>query len=117
MDCSLENIVHKKGTTFDAWALQIIIDDVNANLTGSVIEMQLRKEAGQPVALNLTSVGDAGITITEPTNGIFQINEQVIDIPAREYRYDIKITFADGEVRTWISGKFNIVNVITENTN
>jgi hypothetical protein len=117
MSCANQNIVHQKGTTFDVWQFQIIIDDVNANLTGAVIEMQLRKEAGQPVALNLTSVGNAGITITDPTNGIFQINEQVIDIPARVYRYDIKITFSDGVVRTWVKGDFNIVNVITENNN
>jgi hypothetical protein len=116
MSCQGENIIHKKGTTFYPWTLQIIIDDVNEDLTGAVIEMQLRKEAGQPVALNLTSVGNAGITITEPTNGIFQINEQIIDIPAREYRYDIKITLANGEVNNWVYGKFNVVNVITENT-
>lgn len=117
MSCSAENIVHKKGTTFDVWTLQIIIDEVNANLTGAVIEMQLRKEAGQPIALNLTSVGGDGITITEPLNGIFQIDEQIIDIPARVYHYDIKITFSNGVTRTWISGKFNVVNVITENNN
>lgn len=113
MSCSVLDITHKKDTTFDAWTLQIIIDDVNADLTGSVIEMQLRLQPGQPVALDLTSVGNAGITITDPLNGIFKINEQVIDIPAKEYMYDIKIIFPDGEIRRWIEGKFNIVNVIT----
>jgi hypothetical protein len=116
MSCQGENIIHKKGTTFYPWTFQIIVDDVNENLTGSVIEMQLRKEAGQSVALNLTSVGNAGITIIDPINGTFQINEQIIDIPARVYQYDIKITLASGEVNTWISGKFNVVEVITENT-
>lgn len=116
MSCQGENIVHKKGTTFYPWTLQIIVDNVEENLEGAVIEMQLRKEAGQPIALNLTSVGNAGITITDPTNGIFQINKQIIDIPARVYQYDIKITLASGEVNTLVYGKFNVVNVITENT-
>ena len=113
MSCSVLDITHKKDTTFDAWAFQIIVDEVDLDLTNCVIEMQLRTQPGQPVALSLTSVENAGITITEPTEGKFQINEQVIDIPAREYLYDIKITFPDGEVRRWIEGVFNVINVIT----
>jgi hypothetical protein len=34
-------------------------------------------------------------------------------LEANVYLYDIEITFPSGEVRTWISGQFTVVNDIT----
>lgn len=106
---------HKKGDTFDQVGFQVKINDVVVNLTGATIKMQLRKTYDDTVAaLSLTSVGSAGITITNAANGEFKINTQIIDIEVYNYVYDIQITFADGTVKSsWISGGFNITNEVT----
>ena len=106
------NFQHIKADTFDEVAFQIKINDVEVDLSDTVIRMQLRKEYGGVVGLSLTSVGSAGITITDAANGLFKINTQIIDIPAFNYIYDIEFNF-DGEVKTYISGHFLIKNDVT----
>ena len=106
------NFQHIKSDTFDEVDFQIKINDVEVDLTDTVIRMQLRKEYGGVVGLSLTSVGSAGITITDAVNGLFKINTQIINIPAFNYIYDIEFNF-DGEVKTYISGNFLIRNDVT----
>lgn len=107
------NFSTKRGDTFDEVLFELKKDGTAINLTGAIIHMQLRKAAGGPVFLNLTSAGSAGITITDATAGKFKINSVIINLEANVYLYDIEITFASGEVRTWISGQFTILNDIT----
>ena len=107
------NFTHIKGDTFDQVPFAILKNNVALNLTGATIRMQLRSECGGLIALNLTSVANAGITITNAAGGLFKINKQVIDIASGLYEYDIQITFADGTVKTWLSGDFNIICDIT----
>lgn len=108
------NFSHIKGDTFDVVNFELKINSVVQNLTGAVIKMQLRKCASDATpALSLTSVSGAGLTITAPTLGQFCINKQIIDIPVYDYEYDIQITFANGDVRTYISGIFSITKEIT----
>ena len=102
------NFQHKQGDTFKEVPFEILINSVALNLTGAVIKMQLRKECGGVIALNLTSVASAGLTITNAVNGLFKINKQIINIPEYNYLYDIQITLADGTVDTWVSGNFLI---------
>lgn len=106
------NFTHIKADTFEAVNFEINIDEAPVNLSDTIIRMQLRKEYGGVVGLSLTSVGDAGITITDAANGLFRINQQVIDIPAFNYIYDIEFDF-DGVVKTYISGNFLIKNDVT----
>ncbi len=101
------NFTHKRGDTFEAVTFQINIDNVPMDLTGAIIRMQLRKEAGAPVVFTPT------ITLTDADGGQFLINKQIIDINACTYKYDIEIEEADGDVWTWISGLFTITNDIT----
>ena len=58
------NFTHIKGDTFEAVNFALIKNSVVVNLTGATIRMQLRSECGGLVALSLTSVANAGITIT-----------------------------------------------------
>lgn len=106
------NFTHKRGDTFEAVEFEIKINEVAVDLTDTVIRMQLRKEYGGIIALNLTSVDDAGITITDAVNGLFKINEQIINIEACNYIYDIQFDF-DGEIKTYVSGNFLITNDVT----
>ncbi len=105
---------HIKGDTFDGSAFEIKFDGVAADLTGTVIKMQLRRNADDTTAaLSLTSVASAGITITNELNGQFKINKQIIDIPVGKYCYDMQFTFTDGRVKTYIDGHFTITPEIT----
>jgi len=106
------NFTHKRGDTFEAVNFEIKINDVAVDLSDTIIRMQLRKEYGGIIALNLTSVDNAGLTITDAVDGLFKIDEQVINIEAGNYLYDIQFNF-DGEIKTYISGNFVITNDVT----
>lgn len=108
------NFSNTKGDTFDAVAFQLRINGVNVNLTGATIKMQLKQRyCNSTAVLSLTSVGSAGITITNAAAGQFRINEQIINIPVWNYVYDIQIQFADGSVKTYVKGNFNILEEVT----
>ena len=107
------NFTHIKGDTFDEMPFAILKNAVAVNLTGAIIKMQLRSECGGLIALNLTSVASAGITITNAIGGLFKINKQIINIASGMYEYDLQITFADSTVKTWLSGEFLIECDIT----
>lgn len=96
------NFTHKRGDTFYQTPINIKVNNVDLDLTGAVILMQLRKEAGGVIALT------PNLTITDAAGGDFQIDEQIINIPACNYQYDIQITLSDDTVVTWISGLFII---------
>jgi hypothetical protein len=107
------DFTHKKGDTFDEVPFQIFFNTVPLDISDAIIRMQLRLEYGGNVYLALTSVDNEGITILDAVNGIFKINEQIINIKANSYIYDIEIIFANGEVKTWVSGNFNILPDVT----
>lgn len=107
------NFTHIKGDTFDEMPFAILKNAVAVNLTGAIIKMQLRSECGGLIALNLTSVANAGITITNAVGGLFKINKQIINIASGNYAYDLEILFSDGTVKTWLSGEFLIECDIT----
>ena len=96
------NFTHKRGDTFYQTPINYKINNVDVDLTDAVILMQLRKEAGGVVAFT------PAITITDAVGGDFQIDEQIINIPACTYQYDIQVTLSDDTVVTWIGGLFII---------
>jgi len=110
MGLNFQNI---KGDTFEQVNFEVKINDVAVDLTDAVIRMQLRKEYGGVIALSLTSVANAGITITTPASGLFKINKQVIDVAPYNYIYDIEIHFDNGDIKTWVSGNFLILADVT----
>ena len=101
------NFTTKRGDTFKQVDFQINVDNLPLDLTDAVIAIQLRKEAGSPIVLEPT------ITILNAIEGRFCIDEQIIDIQACGYKYDIQLTLASGEVYTWVSGIFTITDDIT----
>lgn len=103
---------HLKGDTFDEVNFEVKINNVAVDLTGAVLKMQLRKDAYDHTTaptLSLTSVANAGITITQPTLGKFKINQQIIDIEVFNYFYDIQLTFSNGVVKTYVNGFFDVL--------
>ena len=106
------NIEHYKGDTFKQIPMVYKLNGTPQDLTGAIIRMQLRKEKDGVSYLVLTSVGNAGITITDAVNGAFKINEQIIDIQSGNYIYDIEFNI-NGVIETLIKGDFIITNDVT----
>jgi hypothetical protein len=102
-----------KGDTFEQVAFELLLNEEPYSLEDAIIRMQLRKEYGGIPFLSLTSVDDAGITITNALDGRFEINKQIINIEPFNYLYDIEIEFGDGTVKTYISGNFLIKSDVT----
>ena len=107
------NFTHIKGDTFEEVSFELQINSNPYSLEDAIIRMQLRKEYGGIPFLSLTSVDNDGITITNDSLGYFKINQQIINIDAYNYIYDIEIEFGDGTIKTYISGNFLIKNDVT----
>tara|TARA_R110000868_G_C10553550_1_gene736134 strand:+ start:178 stop:513 length:336 start_codon:yes stop_codon:yes gene_type:complete len=107
------NFQNIKGDTFNEVAFELLLNAEPYSLVDAVIKMQLKKEYCGIPFLSLTSVAAAGITITDASNGLFKINEQIINIEPFNYIYDIEIEFSDGTVKTYISGNFLIKSDVT----
>jgi len=106
------NIEHYKGDTFRAIPMQIKFNGIAIDITNYIITMQLKKEIGGVPYLTLSSIANAGITIVNGIIGIFEINEQIIDIKSGTYIYDIE--FNDNNIiDTYIRGSFNIIGDVT----
>lgn len=101
------NLQTKRGDTFKQVNFQINKNEAPLDLTGSIIKMQLRKEPGGLVAYEPT------LSILSGIAGTFCIDEQIINIQACNYQYDIQITTSDAEVNTWVYGIFTIIDDIT----
>jgi hypothetical protein len=55
----------------------------------------------------------SGLSMVNAAAGIFKIDKQVIDIPAGVYAYDIEITVAGGDVKTYVRGEWEILQDVT----
>lgn len=105
---------HVKGDTFEGVQFNVTVNGSALNLTGATIKMQLKPNANPGTTATLTLDTTDGITITDAVNGQFEIDQQVIDIAADCYYYDIQITLSGGSVKTYIKGNWNITQDITE---
>jgi len=102
------NLTAKRGDTFWAVQFQIVINSLPLDLTDAIIKMQVRKDAGTPIIFEPT------ITITNASTGSCEIDEQIFNVCAGVYKYDIEFQLPSGEVKSdWIYGIFEITNDIT----
>jgi len=99
-----------KGNTFKGVHLTFSIEDNGVttpmDLTGVDIRMEFK------TSLNATSVKtfikNSGITIIDDKEGIIQIDEFLVTLPVAKYLYDLKLTFPDGTVTTYLTGNFDV---------
>jgi len=105
---------HIKGDTFNGILFTVTINSAPLDLTDAELNMDLRLTPDTPViAEHFDSEGN-GITIdANPATGNFTFNAQIIDIPADNYYYDIEVTFPSGSVKTYIGGRWNILQDVT----
>jgi hypothetical protein len=102
------NLTAKRSDTFYAVPFQIVINSIPLDLTGAIIKMQVRKDFGTPIVFEPT------ITVLNAVNGDVQIDEQIFNVCAGIYKYDIEFQLSSGEVKSnWINGIFEITNDIT----
>lgn len=106
---------HKQGDTFPGLEFIITRNSVVKDLTGSSITMTFLKGNSRSVSQVLTL--GAGLTLTDPTNGIFEMDSiAVVDWEAGEYFYDMEIIYSDNEVKTPVEGTWKIVIDKTNNS-
>ena len=104
------DFVTKRGVTFDQVTFEISINSVPLDLTGATISMQIRKDFGAPV------VYTPALSILDAVNGVLAIDEQIIDIAACVYKWDLRIQLASGKVHNWTGGNFTVKDVVTRTT-
>lgn len=118
---------HKKGDTFqgELFQMNLVVSGVPEpiDLTDVLICMDVRPAATKEKILRLTNyeTGDldfpgGGITINDPTGGLWQIDKQIIDVKPGQYVYDIQFTFdpeGTPEIITYIEGTWTFVQDVT----
>jgi hypothetical protein len=102
---------HTRGDTFKEQGLVVSINGTPVDLAGAKIRMDLKASYNAPASLSLNET--SGITIDLGTAGRFVIDEQIIDIDAGNYLYDIEITNSAGQVFTYVKGTFPILQDVT----
>lgn len=100
-----------KGNTFIGVMFTLQDQGVAIDITGATISLvaKIWDQENADAVLTLDNGINGGITINNASEGIFSVDEQIIDIEARCYQYDIKVTFADLSVKTYISGTWTII--------
>lgn len=98
----------------DSWTQVFALkaNDVPIDLTGSNIEIQLRKTPASTTA-ELTLTLGSGITISGVDNNEIIINT-IVDINAGSYVYDMTVVFPSGIVKTYVWGTFIVYEDITK---
>ena len=94
--------VAESGDTFSGVQFTLTVGGSAKDLTDATIEMTV-KGAGT------LSIG-SGITVITALSGIFNIDAQVISYAANTYDYEIKFTFSDGTIKTYIEGTWTITD-------
>lgn len=102
MNLIIEDYKTIKGDTYTGSTIQL-----GEDITGATILMQIKKTHQSQPLITLTEID--GITVTSPSTGVITINPFLVDLPASKYVYDIQVTFADGSVKTFQKGIFEVV--------
>lgn len=99
---------HYSGDTYVGTIFTIRVNEEPLDLTGASIDFTFIHETNNNYVYSLTT--GEGITITNDTGGVFQVNRQVIDWYPGLYNYDMTITTNDSGIYTWIYGTWSILN-------
>lgn len=105
---SAQNIPeHISGNTFNGIPFEVGVNGAPLNLAGALIELYARKSPSHAIGLYLSTT-NSKIEITNGALGQFRIKRQIITAIPAIYQYQIIITLANGEVKTYIAGKWEI---------
>ena len=94
-----------KGDTFNGVRFTL---SPPTDLTGATIRTQFRRGGKSAKAEKELTTG-AGITVEDEVNGVFVWDPFIMNLAVATYYYDVEITFATGEVKTYIEGTIDII--------
>jgi len=99
----------------DTWSQVMVItaNDVPVDLTGSDVEIQVRKKPNSDTAEMTLTEQNGGITVGGVDDNQITINYPV-DIAAGTYVYDMVVVFPNGNEKTYIWGNFIVYEDITK---
>ena len=100
-----------KGDTFSGVEFEVIVNANPKDLTNTGIKVYFRRES-KTGAVQKSIANGTGITKSDPTNGIFQIDPFTVDFPAGTYYYDIQFNDS-GVINTYVGGYWNILQDVT----
>jgi hypothetical protein len=105
-----------KGDTFKARDVVIKNETTQTpiDLTGCEIRCEFRKNTKVGAVIETLIVGN-GITLSDPTNGIFTIDNFNADWDADVYYYDFQFTFPNDVVQTYFGGYMKLIQDVTQN--
>lgn len=105
---------HRSGDTWKGFpSVDITRNGAPVDLTGASIAMHVRLfPKAAETELELSTAGGE-IVITDADAGEFSIPARVVTLPEGTLHYDIELTLASGEVKTWIAGTWPIVSDVT----
>jgi hypothetical protein len=108
---------HKKGDTFLGLDIEVLVDDVLIDTADYEVKLQVRRSPNKtsPVVLEFSTEAFT-IERVEPTSsGVIRLVEQIVDIPAGTYVYDIQFDeLSDRGLRkTWLEGTWKITTEVT----
>jgi hypothetical protein len=91
---------------------QLLANNVPIDLTGALVEIQVRTRPSSTTALLTLTIGN-GITVGGLNLNQITIN-QAVSIAAGSYVYDLTIQFPNDNVKTYIWGNFIVYQDITQ---
>lgn len=83
----------------------LIVNELVKDLTDASIELTVKALNGTTV--RVYTIGN-GIIVTDAISGEFYFGDIIINILPSKYTYEIKFTFADGSVKTYLEGEWEI---------
>ena len=102
-----------RGTTYNGAEFTVTVNGQPMDLTGATIKMELKLFKESEPDKTFTTA-DGSMTISATTPGVFYITPQIIDIPAGNYRFDIRFFFLDGTIKTYCEGTWKILQNVTD---
>lgn len=91
---------HRSTDTFEGVSFTINVNGTPLDLTGASIKATFVQNFKQ----TFTLTSPTHITITDASNGTFEIDQQVIGWEPGTYNYNIQITLVSGVIKTYIKG-------------
>ena len=112
---------HIKGDSFDGQLFSLYttnnsISPQPIDLTGATINIRFFNDFFQTITNQYTN--NNGIEIIDYANGEFiLLKDVIIDWTIGIYYYDVKVTFPDNKIKTFINGSWSIINNSNINNN
>ena len=98
----------------DTWSEVFVItaNSLPINMSTADVKVQVRKKANSATAdLSLTEA--SGITVGGAGSNQITISK-LVDIASGNYVWDMQVAFADGVVKTYLTGAFEVYEDVTK---